>query len=228
MADGDGHGFVYDLVPGFDPGSCAVRPSRGPDSPNRMGVALQSSRPLSEAGAITVELLLKFHGFDGEPASPIGVAVGTAPQQDRWGLFVSAVDEAGQLGLLRRAEQSWPEESICLEPHRWYYLAATYQLEAGRTRVNCYLADLNGSAGELDPVVKGQVVEGLPAFGPLGVGKGFDPNGKDAYAWPGVLDELAIYDTVLPPETLQEHVNVLTRKPPDQQAEEQVARATGS
>jgi hypothetical protein len=65
-------------------------------------------------------------------------------------------------------------------------------------------------------VVEERVVEGVPAFGRLGIGKGFDTNGGDAYAWPGVLDEVAIYDAVLPTETLREHLDVLPIKSHDE------------
>ena len=78
------------------------------------------------------------------------------------------------------------------------------------------LANLNGSPRELVAVVEEETVEGVPALGPLGVGKGFDPDAKDAYAWSGVLDEVAIYNTVLPLETLQEHVDVLVNKPSEE------------
>ena len=53
------------------------------------------------------------------------------------------------------------------------------------------------------------MVPGVPAPGPLGIGKGFDGQMANAYPWPGQLGLVAIYDTVFDRQSLDSHLRAL-------------------
>ena len=128
---------------------------------------------------------------------------------------------AGTLGvaadrgrLVFRPGQFVPEgaEPAVLEPDRWYYVAATFEAGEGRTTVNGYLADLEGD-GRLIQIAEDLVLDGGLERGRLGIGKGFDRDGADAYPWSGRLDEIAIYGAVLDRQTLEQHLGALLNRP---------------
>ena len=102
------------------------------------------------------------------------------------------------------------EAGFALTAGDWYYVASTFRVVSGKTLVNTYVANLSRGERTLSQVVRDQSVPGVPAASRLGVGKAFDADTAHAYPWPGRLDEIAIYDTVLSPTTLAVHLQALT------------------
>jgi len=92
-------------------------------------------------------------------------------------------------------------------------VAATFEAEEGQTTVDGYLADVTRGDGQLVQVAQDLVLEGAPAHGRLGIGKGFDRNGNHVYPWAGRLDKIAIYGEVLDRQTLERHLAALVDKP---------------
>ena len=96
-----------------------------------------------------------------------------------------------------------------LIPGDWYYVASTFHVVSGKTLISTYVADLSRGERTLSQVVKDQWAAGVPATSRLGIGKGFDADTAHAYPWSGRLDEIAIYDAVLSPAALAEHLRAL-------------------
>jgi hypothetical protein len=157
---------------------------------------------------MTVELLLRFSGSHGE--GKIHGAVATRESDRRCGFLVAAVDQ-GHLTHLLDGDSPWIEgdEDFRFLPGEWYYLASTFRVEAGQTRINSYLANLSRGERKLTWTVKDRTASGVAPVSRLGIGKAFDAELAHAYPWAGDLDEVAIYDAVLTPATLQEHLRVI-------------------
>jgi hypothetical protein len=161
---------------------------------------------------LTVELLLRLENS----TAPIDTMVASAvafPADPVGAGALGVVADRGQ--LVFRPGQSALEgaDPAVLEPDRWYYVAATFVAGDGQTTVNGHLADLSQGDGQMVRIAQDLVLEGVPKPGPLGIGKGFDRNGADAYPWSGRLDEIAIYGAVLDRQTLERHVAALVNKP---------------
>lgn len=208
MVGGAGGMDIYESAPGLDSHTTALHPYRGKET---VGVALQSRAAFEPARGFTVELLLLLEST----TTPTGAIVASAFA------FQMAPPGAGSLGvaadrghLVFRLGPSIPQraDAAVLEPGRWYYAVATFEAGEGQTTVHAYLADLEYGDCQLVQVAGDLVVEGTPASGPLGIGKGFDRNGADAYPWAGRLDEIAIYDAVLDRQTLEQHLGALVGK----------------
>jgi hypothetical protein len=176
---------------------------------------------------MTVELLLNFAGFS-EGQSPVAAALATRADE-RHCSFLLAVVGDGRLTHLMDSQAPWVEAEpgrpgpdgygpgpsvqneggFTLIPGDWYYVASTFRVVSGKTVVNTYVANLSRGERTLSQVVKDQSAPGVPATSRLGIGKAFDANTAHAYPWSGRLDEIAIYDTILSPTTLAEHLQAL-------------------
>lgn len=212
MVAGDGGGDFYELAPGFDPESNAVRPYRSPVDGNTVGVGLQSRAGLPARSAMTVELLLKLEKAEGWTEETVCTAVASRGRQQGCGFYVAALDR-GQLAYRLAGEARWGLTDVTLALGDWYYVAATFRADAGQTVVDFYSANLTRGEGTLTRAVRERRTGGVPAAGRLGIGTGYDDRGAAAYPWPGILDEVAIYDTALAEEALQEHLTALVGPP---------------
>lgn len=207
MGGGRGGGALAWSVPGVDATTRAVAPWRGARQGNSSGVGLQSEGEFHPPPLMTIELLLRrAPDYNGE-AHDVFAAVATRQSRRRCGFLVAAVDQ-GQLTHLLDGERPWIEaqDGFAFAPGDWYYVAGTFRVEAGRTEINSYAANLSRAERQLTWVVKNQRADGVAPASRLGVGKGFDAELAHAYPWAGELDEIAIYDTVLERATLQEHL----------------------
>lgn len=213
MLDGTDGGDLYELAPGFDGASNAVRPYRSRESGNTVGVGLESAGRFIPPPQMTVELLLRLEESSGSTEELIAAAV-AMPSHDRSVAFMGVAVDRGRLSLCMPQDASASLDLPQFVPGGWYYVAASLESESGRTRVNCYVADLSHEASVLRQAVKDVNLEATPSPGRLGIGKGYDASLKAAYPWPGALDEIAIYGAVLGPDELQEHVDLLTGKGP--------------
>jgi hypothetical protein len=158
---------------------------------------------------MTVELLVKFTSLKDEEGS-IACAVATRADEQHCAFFLAAVEQ-GQLTHLMDKDADWVEahDDFSFEADAWYYVVSTFAVESGATRVNTYAANLSRGERKLTWVVRDQLTPGTPAASRLGVGKGFDQSTAHAYPWSGALDEVAIYDTVLDRQAIEEHLAAL-------------------
>jgi hypothetical protein len=209
MSGGRAGGELEFVASPLESAGTAVRPYRGPTLGNSAGIGLQSDGIFQPPAAMTVELLANFAGFAVTREGAIGAAVATRASAERCGFLVAAVD-AGQIVFLLDRDAPWGGSETPLFAGEWYYLVSTFQVQAGRTRVNTYLADLSRGEKTLTRVVRDEMAPGVPAASRLGIGKGFDSSVAHAYPWPGLLDEVAIYDAILDAATLQRHLDALT------------------
>lgn len=208
MQGGRGEGSLEYSAAGFDGRSDAVHPYRSAREGNNNGVSLQSEATFDPPKTLTVELLLNFAGLDGNRDGEIRAAVATRGDQRDCGFFVVAA-EGGRLVHLMDGDAAWIESDVEFAAGDWYYVASTFRTRAGKTTVNAYVANLSQGDRRLRCCLKDHLAAGVPAASRLGVGKGFDSNIAHAYPWSGMIDEVAIYDTVLDPRTLGEHLEAL-------------------
>jgi hypothetical protein len=209
MLGGRGRAKVDYSAPGFDPTSEAVAFTRAETSGNTSGVGLQSGVAFYPADDLTVELLLKFdYPPDVAEEGFYSAAVATRADQRDCGFFVM-VGRGGRLVHLLDGDADWVETGVQLVSGDWYYLAVTFRARADRTTIDTYLANLTDEKPVLRQVVRGQVAPGRPAASRLGIGKGFDEVVAHAYPWSGAIDEVALYDAVLDPDTIQGHLAAL-------------------
>ncbi len=210
MLGGRGAGSIACVAEGFDSTSNAVQPFRAQGEGNRVGVGLQSEDPFVPPKEMTVEVLFCYDGMQPAADGPVAVAVGTRADAKRCGFFLAAAGR-GQLTHLMDADAPWTESSLQLVPGHWYYVAATFLTRGDHTQIDVYAADLTEGENRLRCVLSDAVCPGTPVAGPLGIGKGFQQDVAHAYPWPGRLDEVAIYDRLLDPDTLQRHLDALIR-----------------
>lgn len=208
MVGGDGGLDVYELAPGFDRTGGAVRAYRSDLEGDSVGKGLKSQEAFRPPENMTVELLLKLERSPDETSGTISTAVAVR-LGPRGGAFLGVAADRGRLAYWVQDDAATGLGDVTLVPRDWYYVAQTLQADSGRTTVSCYVANLSRGEQELTPVVENVVVQGTPAEGSLGIGKGFNHNLDDAYPWPGVLDEIAIYAAVLENNELQQHLQVL-------------------
>lgn len=197
--------------PGAD--QWAFHPVRGLYAGNRIGAALQTEGSFSPPENLTIELLANFGGFSPREKDPVAALIASRTNARQVSFFL-AVAGQGQLVQLLDAEEPWLETEGALIPGEWYYLATTFRTDpqTATTLVNTYLANLSRDQKTLQWVAKNRKLVGIPAPSRLGIGKGFDPQGRHAYPWPGLIDEVAIYRAILDQQTLQQHLNLLLEK----------------
>ena len=213
MQGGSGGLDVYLSAPGLDDSTSALSPHRGEEDGDRVGVGLRSRNEFTPPRAFTVELLLMLEPSEEAPIDKIVASAIACPTDPPSAGALGMVADRGR--LVFRAGQSAPEGAVppLLKPDRWYYVVATFESGKDQTTVDGYLADLTQGDGQLVQVAQDLVLEGTPAHGRLGIGKGFDSNGADVYPWAGRLDEIAIYGAVLDRQTIERHLAALVNKP---------------
>jgi hypothetical protein len=219
MSDGRGKGALRSAFHGFDGTTCAVAPYRESASGNSNGVALQSEVAFQPPPDLTVELLVKAMPPESAVNLPICAALATRDGSRRCSFLLAAVDR-GLLTHLLDADAPWVETEgdFAFVPGHWYYVASTFHVELGQTRINTYVASLSQGERTLNWLVKDRLVPGVPAASRLGIGKGFDENGAHAYPWSGELDEVALYDAVLDRTVLEQHLLAILPANSDQNA----------
>lgn len=211
MSGGRAGGSAEFVASPLAPGESVLRPRRGTYAGNTVGAALQSEAVFHPPQAMTVELLVCFAGFGAVREGAVGAALATRSGARDCGFFIVAVD-AGEIAHLFDGDEAWGGSEARLLPSEWYYLASTFLADpqTGTTTVNTYLANLTRGETSLQWVVRDEVCQGTPAASRLGIGKGFDRNLAHAYPWPGMIDEVAVYQVVLGRETLERHLEALT------------------
>ena len=145
---------------------------------------------------MTVELLLNLSRVDKNPEGFIACAVATRHDLDHCGFLVTAVRD-GELACLLEGGAEWLQSGFKFTPGQWYYVASTFRVKNADTEVNAFVAGLSDKNSKLGWVVRNRIVPGVPAAGPLGIGKGFDGKTASAYSWAGQLGLVALYDTLL-------------------------------
>ncbi len=209
MRDGDGGGRLAFARSGPDPSTHVVLPFRGEASGTTRGRGLQSQAVFQPPAAMTVELLLYLSAVGKGQEGFVASAVSTRRDRHQCGFLLAAVD-SGKLACLLDGGSEWLQSGFKLMPGRWYYVASTFLVKNTDTEVNAWVADLSDKSPALKWTVRNRVVPGVPAAGRLGIGKGFDGEMASAYPWSGQLGHVAIYDTILERQTLEEHLRALT------------------
>lgn len=215
MSGGRGSGAVNSSVRGVDPTTNAVATFRAAESGNANGVGLQSEVEFQPPAQMTLELLLRLSPSAGRSKGEICCAVSTRESRRKCGFLITAVD-GGHLTHLMDGEAPWVEadDGFAFAPGEWYYVASTFDVVNGQTKINTYVANLTRGEHDLSRVVIDRIAPGVPGSSRLGIGKGFDAELAHAYPWSGEIDEVAIYSAILDRDTLQEHLRALTGVPP--------------
>jgi hypothetical protein len=209
MRDGDGGGRLEFARTGPDPSTEVVVPYRAASSSGVRGRGLQSEAVFHPPAAMTVELLLNLARVDKNQEGFIACAVGTGNEADHSGFLVSAIRD-GEMACLLDGGAEWLQSGFKFIPGRWYYVATTFRVKGADTEVNAFAADLSDQSPALSWIVRNRIALGVPASAPLGIGKGFDGRMAGAYPWPGQLGLVAIYETLLDRQTLENHLQALS------------------
>ncbi|GAB4129068.1 MAG: hypothetical protein Kow0040_04610 [Thermogutta sp.] len=204
---GGGDTNALGIESGWGIGSEAVRIRRGVG--NAVGAALQTEDIFNPPGLLSLEAVFRYDGFDlrdGDDA--VGSLLATRGDRNRASFFLAAAHD-GTLMHLFDAREDWLITEGRLKPGHWYYVAATFAECNGRIVVNTWLADLNLGQKRLRQVLRrGQAVGGM-ASGVLAIGKGFDAGGAHAYAFPGAVDEIVLYNGIVEENVFQGHLKLL-------------------
>ncbi len=193
--------------PGWGPGAKAVRIARGPG--NSFGAALQTAVEFSPPRSLSLEAVFRFDGFSSEDGShAVGTVLATRHDRDQATFFL-AVSADGTLMHLFHADEPWLVTAGRLEPGHWYYVASTFAAGDGSVLADTWLADLTRGETRLQRVLRTAQVSGSLAVGPLGIGKGIDAAGAHAYAFPGAIDEIVLYNGIVDEGTFSRHLDLL-------------------
>jgi ferric-dicitrate binding protein FerR (iron transport regulator) len=209
MRDGDGGGRLKFTRTGPDLSTQVAVPYRAKQFGGNRGVGLQSDSEFQPPPSMTVELLVNLSGTDMHQEGFIACAVATRHDADHCGFLVTAMRD-GELACLLEGGAEWLQSGFKFIPNRWYYVASTFRAKNVDTEVNTFVADLSKKNPKLNWVVQNRIALGMPAAGALGVGKGADGKMANAYPWTGQLGLIAIYDTLLNRQTLENHLTALT------------------
>jgi hypothetical protein len=116
---------------------------------------------------------------------------------------VTTVDEQHFVATVRIAGRSAPlvaDVPVPVAFDEWYHLGATWS--PGERQLTLEVADAEGVA--LDAVAADTDADGDTQAGAVRVGgAGTSTGGREAY-WPGLVDEVAVYGNVVPPEQLNQ------------------------
>jgi hypothetical protein len=106
-----------------------------------------------------------------------------------------------------------------LTPGNWYYAASTFVVSGGSTTITSYIANLSAGQTTLTAVGSKTVSGDYIGDAPLGIGLGnfskVNSNDKYQSAFPGAIDEVAIYGDALDQATLQTHLTALIVPEPE-------------
>lgn len=206
---GSGSAASIAYLPGFDGNSLAMQPHYI-DVDNGAGLQTSSGVALPNSG-FTVELLIS---AGATPGTDVGYAVSgplfptrAYPLLQREGDFKVAAGGANfsDGNALRDVTSGY-------NVNDWYYVAVTMQNSGANTLVNSYIASLTAGDTSLTQTLSNVVISGnySTAANTLGIGK----FANSTQPLNGLLDEVAIYDSVLGLATLNSHFDALISTPP--------------
>jgi hypothetical protein len=214
LAYGSGDTNAIEYVVGLDGSTQAYRPQRL--SRFGAGAGLRTESSVTLPSTLSVEAIVCPENL--EAGGEVGYAVEGRGSPAR-AYFLAQIEQSGDDDLVTiigdNFTQSDNRREILdpFEPGHWYYVVNTFEESGGNTTINSYIADL--TAGEL---VMTHVLNNVVASGGfagsdfMGIGT-FATGGGVQEAWAGLLDEVAIYDQILEPWTIQEHLWALTNTP---------------
>lgn len=193
VAFGTGSASSIAYLQGFDDWTLAVRPHYVNAS---NGAALRTPSAISLPSTLTVVALVSPQvTSDGQS----GYAVSTRAATAQRGYYVA---QSGGTQLQTAIGDPLNPQNIVnpFIPGHWYYVANTYTVSGGNTTVNSYVADLTAGQTTLTHALVNVVQAGTYgtstqlSIGSLGT--------QNQYPFRGLIDEVAIYDTVLSPAAL--------------------------
>ncbi len=209
---GGGDPAALRLVPGWGNDAEAVQIQRG--NGNTVGAALQTESVFTPPGLFSLETIFRYDGFPApDRTDAVGSLLATRWDSDRVSFFLATAGD-GTLMHLFDARENWLITDGRLEPGHWYYAAAAFTECEDRMIVSTWLADLSRGERRLRLVLDcGQAV-GRAASGPLAIGKGFDAAGAHAYAFPGAVDEIVLYNGIVGEDVFNKHLELLVGESP--------------
>lgn len=212
LLKGGGDLAALRIEPGWGMGAEAVRIHRGRS--NAIGAALQTEAAFTPTSPMSLEAVFRYDGnVSGDRAGAVGSLLATRENRDRASFFLAAAGD-GKLMHLFDARENWLVTDGRLEPGHWYYAAATFAEHRGGVEVSTWLADLSLGERRLRPVLRQGRTAGKMTPGPLAIGKGFDDAGAHAYAFPGAIDEIVLYNGIVGEDVFSEHLNLLAGETP--------------
>ena len=198
--------ITYDAT-GFDGTTKAVITVGSQTSNLNRGFSTVSAITLPTT-TLTVEALMRPDTTTASQAGR-GYVVATRPSTNQRGYFVFQGDPTGDSSDISTLIGNWSTANTqtlveTLTAGHWYYVANTYQISGGNTTINTYVADLTVGQTALATATKG-VTGTYGSSAPLYIGIGnFLGEG-----FPGAIDEVALYDSVLDGPSVLNHVRAL-------------------
>jgi len=214
---GTGPAITYDAA-GFDGTTKAVITTRNVgDTDNGRGLSTGSN--ISLPTALTVELLMRPDAATLSGPTKNGYVAMTRAGGSQRGYYVfqgsySTTDSNDIATLIGSGYDAGHEQTLVetLTAGHWYYVANTYSVSGGNTTINTHIADLTAGDTTLTTATKG-VTGTHGSAAPLGIGIAdftlTSPTPPIQSAFPGAIDEVAVYNSALNATTLQHHLVTL-------------------
>ena len=212
--DYDVAGFA---VPGFDASSTAVRTKR---TSRTTGAGFGTASGVALGDTVHVEAIFQptASSFGGVSGPYVGYVVanrtGSGASTNRgYFLMQGGPDEDTENLNLLAGDWSTSATENVLSPliaGNWYFYSASFVWDGSGTTVNAWIADLNAANPALSKVVDDVVLIGQSftrTSAPLCIGNGTFVGGTDSF--PGLIDEVAIFNTALSAATVEAHFNAI-------------------
>jgi hypothetical protein len=221
-------------IAGFDKTSMCVETKRtgGYYNPGAgqygAGAALSTSSVIALGDAMTVEVLFKPTAATLDGPDHCGYIVANYGWAGEW----SDVDPALRRGyfLLQRDPDGTPASNgfnvtvgnsflgdmhtvkSPLAPNHWYFYAGTFVKDGtSSTTINAWIADLTVGENHMSKVLDNEWAGGPFLDAVLGIGVAGNSNDQ---AFPGLIDEVAIYNAALGDATIQSHLGAILAPEP--------------
>lgn len=209
--------ITYDAA-GFDGTTKGVITTRNVgDTDNGRGLSTGSN--ISLPTALTVELLMRPDAATLSGPTKNGYVAMTRAGGSQRGYYVfqgsySTTDSNDIATLIGSGYDAGHEQTLVetLTAGHWYYVANTYSVSGGNTTINTHIADLTAGDTTLTTATKG-VTGTYGSVAPLGIGIAdftlTSPTPPIQSAFPGAIDEVALYNSALNAAALQNHLDTL-------------------
>ncbi len=226
--------FTTGWSAGFAPASTAAVTTRtGGDraQDGASGAAFKTADASSAAylnlpSTMTVEAIIQPHQTTLPGTFGVGYVAVSRPATNVRGAFLMQGSSAGSAAqysdnLTALIGSSWSTGNEltlldALTADDWYYTASTFEVSGGNTTITSYIANLSAGETTLTSLGSKTVNGSYLGSAPLGIGmanfritQAGTPSEWYQSAFPGAIDEVAIYNAALSPATLQGHLNAL-------------------
>jgi len=178
-----------------------------------------STGAISLPATLTVEALIRPDQMSLSGTSSVGFIIAQRTSTRGYFLLQGSTDkDTDDLSALIGGSWSGTNTQTLVETlsaGHWYYVANSFQISGGNTTITTHVADL--TAGETTLTSASKTVSGsYPLSNAVGIGLLHNPGsiyGDWQSAFPGAIDEVALYNSVLDTTTLQNHLDLLLAPP---------------